>query len=124
MHPIRIGCCGWSYKDWNGVFYPKGMPPADYLAFYAEHYPVVECDSTFYGTPARSTVKGWRDKTPEGFGFALKVPETITHEKLLLDCRKEVDAFLAAARVLEDKLLCCVLQFSYLNKQKFSGQGA
>jgi uncharacterized protein YecE (DUF72 family) len=57
-------------------------------------------------------VEGWPGKTPDGFGFSLKVPQVITHEKLLLDCQAGVSAFLSAARVLGPKLLCCVLQFA------------
>jgi uncharacterized protein YecE (DUF72 family) len=120
MHPVRIGTCGWSYKEWSGVFYPDDLTAGGFLSFYAERYPVVEVDSTFYHSPSRRTVEGWRDKTPDGFGFSLKVPQVITHEKLLLDCRAEVSAFLTAARVLGDKLLCCVLQFGYFNKKAFA----
>jgi uncharacterized protein YecE (DUF72 family) len=120
MHPVRIGTCGWSYKEWAGVFYPEGVPPAEYLAYYAERYPVVEVDSTFYRTPSRKMVEGWRDKTPDGFGFSLKVPQIITHEKVLLDCRSDLNSFLTAARVLEGKLACCLLQFGYFNRQQFS----
>ena len=36
-HPIRLGTCGWSYKDWAGVFYPPGLPAADYLPFYGRN---------------------------------------------------------------------------------------
>ena len=120
MNPVRLGTCGWSYQDWAGVFYPEGLPSGEWLSFYAERYAVVEVDSTFYRSPSRKLVEGWRDKTPAGFGFALKVPQTITHEKALVDCGKEVDSFLAAARLLEEKLLCCVLQFGYFNKAAFA----
>jgi uncharacterized protein YecE (DUF72 family) len=120
MHPVRIGTCGWSYKEWSGVFYPKGLAPGEYLSFLAQHYPIVEVDNTFYRSPARKTVEGWRDRTPPGFAFSLKVPQAITHEKMLLDCGQEVDAFLSAARLLGDKLLCCCLQFAYFNRSKFS----
>jgi uncharacterized protein YecE (DUF72 family) len=123
MHPVRVGTCGWSYKEWSGVFYPEDLTPAEYLSFVAERYPVVEVDSTFYRSPARKTVEGWRDRTPPGFAFSLKVPQGITHEKVLLDCRDEVGTFLSAARVLGDKLLSCVLQFGYFNKGKFAGLG-
>ncbi len=27
MHPVQLGTCGWSYKDWSGVFYPEGQVP-------------------------------------------------------------------------------------------------
>jgi uncharacterized protein YecE (DUF72 family) len=59
MLPIRVGTCGWSYKDWSGVFYPKGLPAGEYLAYYAERYSVVEVDSTFYHSPTLKTVQGW-----------------------------------------------------------------
>jgi uncharacterized protein YecE (DUF72 family) len=120
MNPVRIGTCGWSYKEWSGVFYPGGLAPGDYLAYLAERYPVVEVDSTFYRSPSRKAVEGWRDRTPPGFAFSLKVPQTITHEKVLLDCGAEADSFLAAARLLGSKLLCCLLQFGYFNRAKFA----
>jgi uncharacterized protein YecE (DUF72 family) len=121
---IRLGTCGWSYKEWSGVFYPQGLPAGDWLTYYADHYPVVEVNSSFYGTPSRKMVEGWRDKTPDGFGFSLKVPQTITHEKQLLDCQAEVEAFLSAARLLGEKLACCCLQFPYFNRQAFASLDA
>src|ERR1700729_4479123 len=117
MFPVRVGTCGWSYDDWKGVFYPKGTTPGQYLAYLAEHFPFVEVDSTFYHAPRPSMVEGWREKTPANFAFSLKVPQTITHEKLLLDCQAEVDGFLGAARLLGDKLACCLLQFGYFNRK-------
>jgi uncharacterized protein YecE (DUF72 family) len=44
-------------------------------------------------------VEGWRDKTPANFAISLKVPQSITDEKLLLDCQAEVNGFLGAARL-------------------------
>jgi uncharacterized protein YecE (DUF72 family) len=124
MHPVRVGTCGWSYQDWAGVFYPKGLPAGEYLSYVADQYPVVEVDSTFYRSPSPKMVEGWRDKTPDSFGFSLKVPQVITHEKVLLKCEQELDAFLGAARLLGDQLLCCVLQFGYFNKKVFADQDA
>jgi uncharacterized protein YecE (DUF72 family) len=124
MHAVRVGTCGWSYKDWSGAFYPDDLAPGDYLSFLAERYPVVEVDGTFYRSPARKTVECWRDRTPPGFGFSLKVPQSITHEKVLLDCRAEVESFLSPARLVGDKLLCCLLQFGYFNRAKFASLGA
>jgi len=120
MQSIRVGTCGWSYQDWSRVFYPAELPAGEYLSFYAERFPIVEVDSTFYRPPSRKIVEGWREKTPDSFGFSLKVPQVITHEKVLIDCGKELNAFLTAARVLEGKLLCCLLQFGYFNKEAFA----
>jgi uncharacterized protein YecE (DUF72 family) len=124
MNEIMVGTCGWSYKDWEGHFYPKGTASTDYLAYYAERFPVVEVDSSFYGCPRATVVEGWRDKTPDSFGFSLKVPQTITHEKCLSNCQAEVDEFLTAARILGDKLLCCVLQFGFFNSKVFASLNA
>jgi uncharacterized protein YecE (DUF72 family) len=83
----------------------------------------VEVDSTSYRSPSRNAVEGWRDRTPPGFGFSLKVPQAIMHEKVLLDCEGEVTSFLDATRLLGDKLLCCLLQFGYFNRGKFASLG-
>src|SRR5262249_1490564 len=93
VHPVSIGTCGWSYADWAGVFYPEGLPAAEFLSYYAEQFQLVEVDSTFYRSPPVKTVAGWRDRTPDGFGFSLKVPQSIPHHKVLGDCRPEPDSF-------------------------------
>jgi uncharacterized protein YecE (DUF72 family) len=89
------------------------------LARYAERYDLVEVDSTFYRTPSLKMVEGWHAKTPDHFRFALKLPQVITHEKMLRDCREERDGFLAAVRLLGEKLHSVCLQFGYFNKKKF-----
>ena len=33
---IRIGCSGWVYKHWRGLFYPEGLPQTRWFARYAE----------------------------------------------------------------------------------------
>jgi uncharacterized protein YecE (DUF72 family) len=124
MHPVRIGTCGWSYEDWVGVFYPDGTPAGAFLSHYAENYSIVEVDSTFYRTPSLAMVRGWNERTPDSFSFSLKVPQVITHEKVLVDCPEELDGFLAAARLLGSKLLCCQLQFGYFNKAAFANLDA
>jgi uncharacterized protein YecE (DUF72 family) len=55
--PIYFGTSSFSADGWQGSFYPKGMRPADYLAFYAEHFHTVEVDSTFYACPSARTVR-------------------------------------------------------------------
>ena len=79
---------------WEGTFYPKGMRSSDYLSFYANHFHTVEVDSTFYACPTSRTVSNWAARTPENFVFSVKVPQTITHEKVLVDCDAELEEFL------------------------------
>ena len=107
---LYLGTSGWSYEDWEGTVYPPGTPPAGRLAEYVKNFATVEIDSTFYGTPRRSTVARWREVAPRGFLFAAKFPREITHEKVLVDCRRETEAFVRTMRDLDDKLGPLLLQ--------------
>jgi uncharacterized protein YecE (DUF72 family) len=86
---IRLGTSAFSANGWQGSFYPRGTKTADYLKFYSMRFDTVEVDSTFYRCPTIAALNNWALKTPPGFIFALKIPQTITHEKLLLDCETE-----------------------------------
>ena len=119
-NPIWIGCSGWSYPDWLGPFYPEGMATDEYLSWYAGRFPIVEVDSTFYRIPSKGMVRGWREKTPDGFRFALKVPQVITHQKQLRDCQAEVDEFVASLEPLGGKLTAALLQLGYFNRGAFA----
>jgi uncharacterized protein YecE (DUF72 family) len=119
-NPILIGCSGWSYADWEGPFYPEGMASGDYLGWYADRFPIVEVDSTFYRVPSKGMVEGWRRKTPAGFQFALKVPQVITHQKQLRGCEADVDEFVASILPLGEKLSSALLQLGYFNKGAFA----
>jgi uncharacterized protein YecE (DUF72 family) len=107
---LYLGACGWSYADWEGTLYPEGIPSGSRLAEYAKYYATVEIDSTFYGTPRRSTVEKWREIVPEGFLFAAKVPQEVTHERNLVDTRSEVEGFVYTMQALEDRLGPLLLQ--------------
>jgi uncharacterized protein YecE (DUF72 family) len=116
---IRVGTSGWSYDDWVGSFNPAGVAKADYLGWYAGTYDVVEVDSTFYRPPSENMVRGWAARTPAQFAFALKMPRTITHDKVLTDCEAEMEQLLAALAPLGPKLRTVLLQFGYFNRQAF-----
>ena len=73
------GTASWSEKSWVGPFYPEGTQPRDYLKCYAEHFPAVEADTTYYGVPRESMVQGWIDRTPAGFVICAKFPRAIVH---------------------------------------------
>ncbi len=107
---IRLGTQGFSYADWVGVFYPPGSKPADYLRFYSQVFDTVELDTTFYSTPRQSLVQAWADATPDGFLFTAKLPQVITHEKRLVDCESDLDAFVSAMRLLGPKLGALLIQ--------------
>ena len=123
LAPIRLGTSSWTGEGWRGSFYPAGSKPHDLLPLYSERFDTVEVDSTFYRIPAASTVRRWRERTPAGFTFAAKVPQIITHEKMLVGAEEDLAAFLEVMDLLGDKLGPLLLQFPYFNKQKFPGLG-
>ncbi len=71
---------------------------------YARAFTTVEVDSTFYAIPAAKTVRGWADRTPPDFSFALKLPQEITHENRLRDSVDLAALFFDRARELGPKL--------------------
>jgi uncharacterized protein YecE (DUF72 family) len=120
---IRLGTSAFTAAGWEGSFYPDGLKSADYLSYYATQFDTVELDNTFYRTPSESTVRGWNAKTPPGFIFAAKVPQVITHEKVLVDCEAELAQFLKTMDLLGEKLGPLLFQFGYLNKRAFRSLG-
>ena len=93
---VRVGTSGFSYPAWKGSFYPAELPSGRMLSFYAERFPAVEVNNTFYRMPSAKTLAGWRAEVTEGFRFALKAPQRITHQRRLADCAEPV-AFLYRA---------------------------
>lgn len=117
---IHIGTSGWSYRDWKGPFYPANAAAGEFLRLYSEQFNVVEVDSTYYRAPSIEMARGWADRTPDGFRFALKAPGEITHERVLVECDEAMDSFLAALEPLGGKTLCVLLQFGYFNRKAFA----
>ncbi len=107
-----LGTMGFAYDQWrNGVFYPAGMQPRQYLGYYAQRFNAVEMDSTFYATPAVTAVRRWREVTPPSFKICPNVPRRITHELRLKDAEADLTFFLDTMRELGEKLGPIVVQF-------------
>src|SRR3954447_8031450 len=97
---VHVGCSGWVYKHWRGIFYPEGLPQKRWFERYAQDFDTVEINASFYRLPLQSTFEAWREKAPPGFRYAIKVNRFITHMKKLLDCEDAVEQFIALARPL------------------------
>jgi uncharacterized protein YecE (DUF72 family) len=100
---LKIGTSGWSYKEWEKVFYPDSKTPK--LKYYSSIFDTAEIDSTFYANPSKGLVFGWTRNTPENFEFSVKLPQTITHKKKLdLEQGVEIDLneFLELMKPLHD----------------------
>lgn len=102
---LYLGTSGFAYPEWkHGVFYPEGLKDREMLAYYASRFRSVEVNYTFRRFPSQSTLETWREQTPDGFRFALKANQRITHVKRLADADDEVRDFLERARILGDRL--------------------
>jgi uncharacterized protein YecE (DUF72 family) len=103
MADLRIGCSGWSYKDWRGPFYPPEVKVRDHLAYYATRFSTAEINATFYGLPSDKTVRAWRDHVPDGFLFAWKASRFLTHSRKLDDAKDSLDLMLDRMAPLGDR---------------------
>ena len=99
----RIGTSGYSYPAWKGAFYPKDLPARKMLEYYATQLSTVEINNTFYRMPSAKLVQSWADGVPDGFTFAIKAPQQITHRLRLKDAGEATAALLAAVELLAEK---------------------
>jgi uncharacterized protein YecE (DUF72 family) len=74
------------------------------LRFYSSRLPAVEINNTFYRMPRAPLLESWAEQVPDGFSFALKASQQITHRKRLKDARDAVSFFLQVATTLGDRL--------------------
>lgn len=108
---ILLGTSGFSYKDWVGPVYPEDLPNYRWLPFIADRVDTLELNVTYYRVPAKRTVQGWVDRTPDDFLFSVKAHKSITHERK----EPDFDAFRQGISPLVEagKLACILAQFPY-----------
>jgi uncharacterized protein YecE (DUF72 family) len=109
---ILIGTSGYNYPEWKGSFYPPDLPAAKMLPYYADRFPTVEINYTFYRMPTPKLVAGWAAQVPAAFRFTLKSPRRITHDRRLraADVADPVRAFVTAASELGPRLGALLFQ--------------
>jgi uncharacterized protein YecE (DUF72 family) len=105
-----IGTSGYNYPEWKGNFYPEKLPSAKMLPYYAERFPTVEINYTFYRAPNEKILEGWNKATPDRFKLTLKAPKRITHDRRLRDCGDLTRQFLETAATLGPKLGALLFQ--------------
>jgi uncharacterized protein YecE (DUF72 family) len=108
---ILLGTSGWDYPEWVGKVYPP-RGATDKLRYYAQLFPIVEVNSTFYRLPPPTVAASWVRRTPGRFRFAAKFPQTITHDLKLVGTDEELRRFLAVLKPLRDagKFAAALLQ--------------
>lgn len=109
---LHIGTSGWSYGEWDRVFYPEGVKSTqDRLAFYAKHFDTVEVNYSFYHLPKPETYQKWAAAVSPGFLFAVKASRFITHILKLVGVKESWEKFLTGARTLGERLGPILFQF-------------
>ena len=110
---ILVGVASWTDPSMTapGVFYPEGVStPEARLRYYADRYPIVEVDSTYYAIPARRMAELWTARTPDGFTFDVKAHALMTGQpsevtRLPKELRAALPASLAGkSRIYETDL--------------------
>jgi uncharacterized protein YecE (DUF72 family) len=96
---ILVGTASWSDPGFVQRWYPKKLPAGERLEWYAQHFEMVEVNSTFYSVPEPRMVERWCAATPNDFTFDVKLHQLFsfhsTPAKLLppeLQRRTEPDA--------------------------------
>jgi uncharacterized protein YecE (DUF72 family) len=102
--PVRIGCSGWVYKHWRGLFYPEKLAVKHWFDWYAETFDTVEINNSFYRLPPPETFEAWREQAPPGFCYAVKANRFITQAKKLKDCEEPLTRMMASVEPLGDRL--------------------
>jgi uncharacterized protein YecE (DUF72 family) len=110
---LYFGTSGFSYMDWVGPVYPKGLPRQAWLEFYSGQFNSLELNTTYYAIPSLAMVKSLVMRTGPEFQFAVKAHQDITHgrnpdEVTYRSFRGILEPFLAAG-----KLGCLLVQFPY-----------
>lgn len=123
MTGFYIGTSGWSYRHWKQCFY-QGISQPNWLTFYAENFPTVEVNGTFYRLQHAKTLQKWYEQTPAHFRFSIKANRYLTHNKKLLDAERSLLIEKAHAMPLQDKLAVVLWQLPQslaLNLERLDG---
>ena len=105
-----IGCSGWFYWHWKGLFYPDDLEQSKWFKHYTKCFNTVELNSTFYRFPKPSTAKGWYRQAPPSFIYTLKVNRLITHIKKFKGCNQLIKDFYKVGDEVKEKMGCFLFQ--------------
>ena len=77
---VLVGTASWTDRSLlDAGWYPAGVSSAEErLVYYADRFPLVEVDSTYYFLPRREMARRWVERTPKGFTFDVKAFSLLT----------------------------------------------
>ncbi|MEW5815440.1 MAG: DUF72 domain-containing protein [Spirochaetota bacterium] len=114
MPQIFLGTSGYSYKDWIGPFYPQGMNPLKFLSYYAQFFPFVELNYSYYRQPDPLLTEKFIAQTPPHFLFSIKAHQSLTHQ-VTTNWQKEAARFKTGVAQLarQNRIAAVLLQFPF-----------
>jgi uncharacterized protein YecE (DUF72 family) len=108
---VYIGCSGWFYWKWRGLFYPADLPTDKWFSYYAKRFDTVEINASFYSWPTVANVNAWRRQAGKrSFVYTVKVCELITHIKRFSGTKTLVKDFGMIADILGERMGCFLFQ--------------
>jgi uncharacterized protein YecE (DUF72 family) len=112
MAKTWVGISGWTFPAWRGTFYPKDLTQKRELEFASRAVNSIEINGTFYSLQRPSSFQTWYDAAPDGFKYAVKAPQFITHILRLKNAEEPLNNFLASGLLcLKEKLGPILWQF-------------
>ena len=107
----HVGCSGWFYWHWRGLFYPAAIPTSGWFNHYASRFKTVELNTPFYSWPTVPAVQAWiRQAGRRQFVYTVKVCELITHVKRFKGVKTLIHDFGYIADLLGPHMGCFLFQ--------------
>lgn len=108
---VNVGCAGWFYWHWRGLFYPSRLPTNQWFSHYTKKFRTVELNAPFYGWPTIPAVRAWSKQVGRRrFVYTVKVSELITHVKKFSRTEELVRDFGLIADLLGPHMGCFLFQ--------------
>jgi len=107
---VHVGCSGFSYREWRGVFYPQSLPKDRWLEFYKRFFSIVELNFSFYKFPSQNITGSLVLKAPH-LKFSVKAHRKFTHDRNYTSA--DVEYFVKGISPIVDKgnLIAILFQF-------------
>ncbi|MEZ0360722.1 MAG: DUF72 domain-containing protein [Hydrogenobacter sp.] len=107
---VYVGCSGFSYEEWRGVFYPHDLRREEFIIYYSRFFNVLELNFSFYSFPSKGTVKSFLSRS-KYLRFSLKAHRIFTHIRHYKSEDVKKILFSIEPVLEEDRFIAMLFQF-------------
>lgn len=107
---VYVGCSGFSYEEWRGVFYPHDLRREEFIIYYSRFFNVLELNFSFYSFPGKGTVKSFLSRSKD-LRFSLKAHRIFTHTRHYKSEDVKKILFSIEPVLEEDRFIAMLFQF-------------